>query len=95
MDRQSGAVAVEYAILVGLIAVVIVGAVGALGMAVLPDEQVARIVGVLGGDDAPGGTGNEEPVELSGPDGGGATPDPTSTPVQCEKAPVHAKPPGC
>jgi hypothetical protein len=51
MDRQSGAVAVEYAILVGLIAVVIVGAVGALGMAVLPDEQVARIVSVLGGGD--------------------------------------------
>jgi Flp pilus assembly pilin Flp len=52
MDRQSGAAAVEYAILVGLIAVVIIGAVGALGMAIFPEERVDQIVEVLDGEDS-------------------------------------------
>jgi hypothetical protein len=51
MDRQSGAVAVEYAVLVGLIAVVIIGAAGVLGMAILPEERVDRIVRILDGED--------------------------------------------
>jgi hypothetical protein len=51
MDRQSGAAAVEYSILVGLIAMVILGAVGALGMAIFPAERVDRIVDVLDGED--------------------------------------------
>jgi Flp pilus assembly pilin Flp len=51
MDRQAGAAAVEYAILVGLIAVVILGVVGALGMAILPEERVDRIVDALDGDE--------------------------------------------
>jgi Flp pilus assembly pilin Flp len=50
MDRQSGAAAVEYAILVGLIAVVIIGAVGALGAAIFPADVVARLGGALTGD---------------------------------------------
>jgi Flp pilus assembly pilin Flp len=49
MDRQSGAAAVEYAILVGLIAVVIIGAVGALGAAIFPADVVARLGGALTG----------------------------------------------
>jgi hypothetical protein len=68
MDRQSGAAAVEYAILVGLIAVVILGAVGALGMAIFPAERVDRIVDVLDGKDPAGATDPEPTPTVPGDD---------------------------
>jgi Flp pilus assembly pilin Flp len=104
MDRQSGAAAVEYAILVGLIAVVIIGAVGALGAAIFPADLVARLGGALTGDPVVEVPIDPEPTAPD-PHGGGPgpgespqpTPPPTSvpTPPQCEKAPPHAKPPPC
>jgi hypothetical protein len=77
MDRQSGAAAVEYALLVGLIAVVILGAVGALGMAIFPPERVERIVDAIDGQDP--SESESPPAEVDctpWPGGGNSQPPP-------------------
>jgi Flp pilus assembly pilin Flp len=51
MSSAEGATSVEYALLVGLIAVAIIGSVGALGASIFTDEQTEMLGQVLGGED--------------------------------------------
>jgi pilus assembly protein Flp/PilA len=78
-NGEAGASAVDYAILVGLIAVAIVGTVGLLGASLSP--PFARVtVGLTGTTTGEGDAGGGSPEELDDDDGG----DDGDEPVQPE-----------
>lgn len=78
-DMEAGATAVEYALMVALIAVVILGAVATLGRSIL-GEDVEVLGNVLTRD-----SGDPAPADPDEPAGG----------PPCHTLPDEAKPPHC